>query len=487
MIAQQARFLRDLQLLSSPVRDTVVDQTSIRPTRSFRNQIAVAVKAVGPAGVRRITNFPLLLPIIHCMVERSRLARPLPVAAFDGIREPFEYLLRGQVAMTFRLIARASSLVCAVVLIGCGPKVETKEDKKAECAFVLPQLKEAVQDYAEYTGRTAAVGSVDIKARVTGPLLDTDWFREGEVVSKGQKLFQVDPKPYDAQLKQAEAQVGLYKAQVELTTATYEQATELAKQNPKTFSALQLRTYKAQMVEAQAGLDSANANLDIARLNKEYTTVTAPIDGVVGRRNQTAGNVILQDQTLLTTVVSLDRIFVYFDMDAPTYEHFSSGKQDTKAKAPVFMEPPNAAASSGGQLSQRSGTIDFFNNQFNPATDTLLVRGVFDNPVKKEGGARLRPGMFVRLKVTIGEPYKALVVPDRAILSKMGKKYLYVADENNHVKEIPIAMGQLQEQNLRVIKAGELKATDRVIVTRLLDIQPKQEIQPVPQQPSASK
>ncbi len=390
--------------------------------------------------------------------------------------------------MTFRLNVRVLSLVCAVVLVGCGQKVETKEDKKTECAFVLPQSKVGVQDYAEYTGRTAAVGSVDIKARVTGPLLETDWFKEGEVVSKGQKLFQVDPKPYDAQLRQAEAQVGLYKAQVELTTATYEQATELAKQNPKTFSALQLRTYKAQMIEAQAGLESANANLDIARLNKDYTTVTSPIDGVVGRRNQTAGNVILQDQTLLTTVVSLDKIFVYFDMDAPTYEHFTSGKQDSKAKATVYLEAPNASTSSpDAQASQVSGTIDFFNNQFNPATDTLLVRGVFDNAQKKDGGKRRRPGMFVRLKVMIGEPYKALVVPDRAILSKMGKKYLYVADENNHVKEIPIVIGQLQEQNLRVIKAGELKATDRVIVTRLLDIQPKQEIQPVPQQHSAPK
>ena len=95
--------------------------------------------------------------------------------------------------------------------------------------------------------------------------------------------------------------------------------------------------------------------------------------------------------------------------------------------------------------------------------------------------------MFVRVKVSIGEPYKALVVPDQAILSKMGKKYVYVADEANRVKEIPVVIGQLQEQGLRVIKPGQLQATDRVIVTRLLDIQPKQEIQPVPRQPSTPK
>jgi RND family efflux transporter MFP subunit len=393
-------------------------------------------------------------------------------------------------AMTYRLTAHllCLSLLVAVGPIGCGAKPETKDDKKTECSFVLPQSKENIQDYVEYTGRTAAVGSVDIKARVTGFLLDTQLFKEGEAVKKGQKLFEIDPKPYDAQLKQAEAQVGLYTAQVELTTATYEQAADLAKKNAKTFSALTLRTYKAQMVEAQAGLDAAKASLDIYRINKNYTTVTSPIDGVVGRRNQTPGNVIIQDQTLLTTVVSLDRMYVYFDMDAPTYAQFHQGKQDKPAPAPISLELPAGSSASAAALpTQVSGDIDFFNNQFNPATDTILVRGVFENPMKKEGGSRLRPGMFVRVKVSIGQSYKALTVPDRAILSKMGKKYVYVVGDDNRVKEIPVAIGQLQEQGLRVIKGGELSAKDRVIVTRLLDIQPKQEIVPVPTPPSTEK
>jgi multidrug efflux system membrane fusion protein len=390
-------------------------------------------------------------------------------------------------AMKYRVIAQVLCLgvVFALGPIGCGPKPEAKADKKTECGFVLPQSRDNVQDYVEYTGRTAATGSVDVKARVTGFLLDTPLFKEGEAVRKGQKLFLIDPKPYEAQLKQAEAQVGLYKAQVELTTATYEQADEVAKKNPKTFSALQLRTYKAQMVEAQAGLDAANASLEIYRLNKDYTTVTSPIDGIVGRRNQTPGNVIMQDQTLLTTVVAVDRMYVYFDMDAPTYARFQQGKQDGKTPpAPITLELPVASSSaSDPQVAHVAGSIDFFNNQFNPATDTILVRGIFDNPAKKEGGSRLRPGMFVRVKALIGQPYRALVVPDRAILSKMGKKYVYVVGEDNRVKEIPVTMGQLQDLGLRVIKGGELTAKDRVIVTRLLDIQPNQEVVPVPQPP----
>jgi RND family efflux transporter MFP subunit len=298
-------------------------------------------------------------------------------------------------------------------------------------------------------------------------------------------------------LKQAEAQVVLYQAQVELTSATYDQAVDLAKKNPKTFSALQLRTYKAQKDEAQAGLDAAKASLEIYRINKAYTTVASPIDGVVGRRNQTPGNVIIQDQTLLTTVVALERMYVYFDMDAPTYARFNPGKQDRPTKAPIFLDVPTRA-SVDANPAQIKGEVDFFNNQFNPATDTILVRGVFENATKTESGSRLRPGMFVRVTVWIGEPYAALLVPDKAILSKMGKKYVYVVGNDNIVKEIPVVIGQLQEQVLRVIKRetdpktgqikpGQLTAEDRVIVTRLLDIQPKQEVVAVKQQASTGK
>jgi multidrug efflux pump subunit AcrA (membrane-fusion protein) len=189
-------------------------------------------------------------------------------------------------------------------------------------------------------------------------------------------------------------------------------------------------------------------------------------------------------------------MYVYFDMDAPTYWKFHPSTQEKPVRAPISLElPVSASASSAVDTPLISGEVDFFNNQFNPATDTILVRGVFENPVRKEGSSRLRPGMFMRVKVSIGDPYTALVVPDRAILSKMGKKYVYVVGEGNRVKEIPVVIGQLQEQGLRVIKRetdpmtgqvkpGQLTATDRVIVTRLLDIQPKQEIQPVPQQSS---
>jgi multidrug efflux system membrane fusion protein len=341
----------------------------------------------------------------------------------------------------------------------------------------------------EYTGRTAAKESVDVKARVTGFLLDTVLFKEGEVVTKGQKLFLIDPDPYIAQLEQAKAQVGLYEAQVELTTRTFEQKQATKKKNPDAITDLDLRTSEAQMKEAKAALKAANSSLKIYELNKKYTTVTSPIEGVVGRKNQTPGNVILQDQTLLTTVVSLDPIYVYFDMDAPTFARFHQTKPGQMPQTPnalgsiVLEMPPDPTSRSSDQTSQVPGTIDFFNNQFNPATDTVLVRGVFKNPTKNTRAPRLRPGMFVRVKLWIGQPYGALLVPDYAILSKMGKKYVYVAGPDNRVKEIPVAIGQLQEKGMRVIKEGQLTVKDRVIVTRLLEVQPNEEIRPIPRLP----
>jgi multidrug efflux system membrane fusion protein len=340
----------------------------------------------------------------------------------------------------------------------------------------------------EYTGRTAAKESVDVKARVTGVLKEV-LFKEGAMVDRDQKLFLIDPQPYVAQLEQAQAQVGLYEAQVELTTRTYEQKKATKQKNPDAITDLDLRTSEAQMKEAKAALKAAKSSLKIYQLNVDYTTVKSPIKGVAGRKNQTPGNVILQDQTLLTTVVSLDPIYVYFDMDAPTFARFHQAKPGQTPQSPdalgsiVLDLPANPTSSSTDQTSQVSGTLDFFNNQFNPATDTVLVRGVFKNPTKNGRSPQLRPGMFARVNLSIGQPYGALVVPDYAILSKMGKRYVYVVSDNNRVKEIPVVIGQYQDKGLRVIKGGQLTAKDRVIITRLLEIQPNEEIRPIPRLP----
>ena len=252
--------------------------------------------------------------------------------------------------MTYRVIAHlvCLSVVFALGAMGCGPKPEAKEDKKTECSLRLPPVEGQYPGLRGIYGANRRGGFGGRQGPGHGvPAGQRTGSKRARRSRKGQPLFLIDPKPYEAQLKQAEAQVVLYQAQVDLTTATYDQAAEVARRTRRPLRDLQLRTYKAQMDEAQAGLDAAKASLEIYRINKAYTTVTSPIDGVVGRRNQTPGNVIIQDQTLLTTVVSMDKMYVYFDMDAPTYAQFHQGKQEKPAKAPISLDaavPPRPAS-----------------------------------------------------------------------------------------------------------------------------------------------
>jgi RND family efflux transporter MFP subunit len=386
--------------------------------------------------------------------------------------------------MVWHAFVPALLLALCAASAGCRSAQGTKEENKPEVGYLSPVWSNTIQDQVEYTGRTAAVAAVDVKARVTGFLKEVN-FKEGSLVKKGQQLFLIDPEPYIAQYEQAKAQVELYKAQVALTTRTYQMAVETKKKNPETFSELQIRTYSAQMDEAQAQLNAAQASLKIYSINKDYTQVTSPIDGQVGKINLTVGNVILQDQTLLTTVVNLDQLYAYFDMDAPTFSRFDATMPPKKGPAQaatgdVFLEVPGNPTTPDEPSPQIKGTIDFFNNQFNPATDTLLVRGLFTNPQTGNNRPLLRPGRFVRVRLPVGQVYKALLVPDRAIISKMGKKYVYVVGDNNRVKEVPVTIGQPQEKGLRVIKEGQLTEKDRVIATGLLDLQPNQEVRAIP-------
>ncbi len=222
-------------------------------------------------------------------------------------------------------------------------------------------------------------------------------------------------------------------------------------------------------------MKAAKASLEVYKLNLDFCTIKAPIDGEVGRTNQPRGNLIMQDSTLLTTVQSVDPMYVYFDMDMPSYRKFQRGaNKDVGANIAVSM------ALQGEEGYSRVGTIDFFNNQVNPATDTLLVRSVFANPMKV-AGRELRPGMFVRVKMPIGQPHHALLVIDQAITSIQGRKNLYVLDENDTVQELPVTIGQLQSDGLRAVQGKGLTDKTRVVVSKLLQVRPKTQVQPVVQ------
>jgi membrane fusion protein, multidrug efflux system len=384
-------------------------------------------------------------------------------------------------------------------------------------------VERPVTDYVDFTGRTDAIQSVNVVARVTGYLVRMP-FEEGADVKKGELLFQIDPQPYEAQVRLGEAQVASFEAQLQLAKQNYERAQGLFKN--KGIMQQEFDQYKAALDQALAQFNASQANLDIYRLNLQYTRVTSPIDGQVSRYFLTLGNLINQDQTLLTTVVSLDPIYAYFDVDqrnllrirrainegklrsrradASTgpelpYERLLAAKgllgpTSTAsvppsmvtalwlAATPVPVPPPQIPVLLGMPGDNKypyEGFINFSNNQLNPNTGSIAVRGVFANPKPPNGVRLFSPGMFVRIRLPIGPPHPALLVIDRALQSDQGQKYVYVVNADNKTEYRQVVTGALEEDGLRVISSG-LKAVDWVVVGALQQLRPNMRISTEP-------
>jgi multidrug efflux system membrane fusion protein len=333
-----------------------------------------------------------------------------------------------------------------------------------------------VTNYAEFTGRTEAVEAVDIRPRVTGYLTRIP-FKEGSEVKKGDLLFEIDPRPYQAQLDQANGQVNLYKAQLRLAQLNHSRDQSVAMRVPGSISQQQLDQDVASIDEAAARVKAYEAYTEVYKLNLEFTKVASPIAGLISRYYLTVGNLVNQDQTLLTTIVSLDPIYVYFDMDEPTLLRFRKARNTGEIKATPEGQYPVLMGLQGEDNFAHRGTINFINNQVNPATGSITLRGVFSNS-KAEGGTRLlSPGMFVRVRLPIGQPHRALLVIDRAIGSDQGQKFVYVVDDKNKVQYRRVTVGALQEDGLREITQG-LKAGEWVIVGGLQQARPNTAIRP---------
>jgi multidrug efflux system membrane fusion protein len=341
-------------------------------------------------------------------------------------------------------------------------------------------VQREVTDFADFSGRTDAVQSVDIRPRTTGYLVKIP-FEEGAEVKAGELLFVIDPRPYQAQLDQATGQVNLYQAQLKLARTTMLRDRAINNITPNSISRQQIDQDEAAVEEADARVKAYEKNKEVYKLNREFTNVVAPISGMVSRYYLTLGNLVNQDQTLLTTIVSLDPIYAYFDMDEPTLLRIRKAVNEGKIKpkranglrVPVFMGLQGEAGF------PHEGNINFVNNQLNPTTGSILVRGIFPNPRPPGGTRLLSPGMFVRIRLPIGDPHPALLVIDRAITSDQGLKYVYVVDQENKVQYRRVTTGALQEDGLRVVSDG-LKPDEWIVVSGLQQIRPRQTIYPEP-------
>lgn len=331
-------------------------------------------------------------------------------------------------------------------------------------------VERSVSDYADFSGRTAAVDSVEVRARVFG-YLDKVNFKEGAPVKKGDVLYEIDPRTYKAAVAQAEASLAQAQAKAERLRRDYDRVLKLG----GAASREEVDRVSGEKAEADASVASAVAARDTARLNLDFTRVVAPISGHASRTMITAGNLVQSGEaaggTLLTTIVSGDKMYVYFDVDERTLlrgrearaGRASADKPD--GERPVFM----GLATEDGFPHQ--GTLDFVDVQLNPKTGTIRVRALFPNP-----DGLLTPGLFVRVRIPLGDPHPVLLVTDRAVETNQGQKVVYTVNDKNEVVSRPVRLGAVHD-GLRAVEAG-LTAADRVIVNGLQRVRPGVVVEP---------
>jgi RND family efflux transporter MFP subunit len=351
----------------------------------------------------------------------------------------------------------------AAVLAGCSRAPSAAEPETIVASVSYP-VERDVSDNSDFTGRTTAVDSVEVRAHVWG-YLDKVNFKEGAVVKKGDVLFELDPRPYEAILNQAIAKLGQDEAQLAYDEGEYNR--NLAARSAVTRSDLE-KSFTARNVDL-ANL-TADKNVVASRqLDLDYTKVKAPISGRTSRFAVTVGNLIQSgDQgggTLLTTIVSVDPMYAYFDVDEHTALQARKLVREGKQKSPREGGYPVSLGLANEDGFPHDGTIDFVDNQVNPKTGTIRVRGVFPN--KDEV---LLPGYFARVRLAIGRPHKGLLVNDRALDSDQGRKILYVVNAKNEVVARTVKLGALHD-GLREITEG-LKSGERVIVSGLQQVRP---------------
>jgi RND family efflux transporter MFP subunit len=360
-----------------------------------------------------------------------------------------------------------------LILAGCESEPPLAHTEPPVVTVSQPLEKDII-DYDKYTGRIEAAQTVEVRARVRGELTAIH-FKDGALVKAGEPLFDLDPRTYKAALaitvaKKANAEAGLRMADTE-----YERERSLYL--TKASSAREVEVWLARKNVALADVGQADAEIDRAKLDVEFTKIKAPITGRISRPLVTKGNLVNAGggDTLLTTIVSVDPIYVYFDVDERSLELFrqrrakeTGANTDKPPEIPVFL-----GLVADGDRFPREGVIDFAENKLNPATGTIRVRGVFPN---KDG--RLTPGQFARVRLPVGEKYKGLLVTDTAVGIDQGQKYLLVVNNQNKVEYRPVMPGRL-DGNLRIFPPGAgLQAGEWVIVNGVQRVRPGIEVRP---------
>ena len=373
-------------------------------------------------------------------------------------------------------------ILLAVALAGCGDKPAPQAAVGPPPVTVAQPTKRTVTDWDEFTGRFEAVEEVQVRARVGG-FVSSVQFRDGAFVKTGDLLYVIDARPFEAIAEQADGQLADARAKAELGRRELDRALTLNQTQAVSDSVVDQRRQALQA--AKAAQLQAEGALKAAQLNIEFAHVLAPIGGRVSRHLVSAGNLVQGSEsgsTLLTSIVSLDPIHIYFDMDEATY--LRNNRLYFEGKRPSSRETPNPVqvALTGETRPSRDGKMDFVDNRLDVSTGTLRGRAVIPNK-----DFSILPGQFGRVRLIGSAPYEALLVPDTAIATDQSRKIVFVVRDDDTVEAKPVTLGPLEE-GLRVIREG-LKPEDRVIVDGLQRARVGAKVSPhaAPAAPTGSK
>jgi len=362
---------------------------------------------------------------------------------------------RIQLATAFALLTTIATLS------GCSHAgAQAQEAAPPPPVTVAQVVSRETADFEDFTGHFEAVDRVEVRPRVSGYIASVN-FRDGSEVKKGEVLFVIDPRPYQAESKRAQAQLAQARSALVLAQSEQQRAVKLIAAHA--ISREEQESRDAALVQAQANVDAAQAALDSANLNLSFTRVTAPIAGVVSRAVVTAGNLVTSGQTLLTTVVSVDPIYVSFDSDEQGFLRFMNHRQGASTAVAVGL------ADEAGY--PHAGQLAFVDNELDAATGTMRARGRLDNHDR-----RFTPGMFARVRLTGAERHPALLVNDSAIGTDQNVRYVLLVGRDNVVQYRAVQTGPLVD-GLRVIREG-LAAGDSIVVNGLQRVRPGMAVAP---------
>jgi multidrug efflux system membrane fusion protein len=370
--------------------------------------------------------------------------------------------------------------ILSILLTAAGCKKKAAPQQAALPVNVVTVIEKEVNEWDEFTGRLDPVESVEIRPRVSGYITEIH-FEAGAIVKKGDLLYVIDPRPYQADFDRAAAEVDRMDAQLKLAQIELNRAKELRDKN--TISASEFDQKAATYQGAAAAKSSAEAAKNFAALNLEFTQIKSPVDGRVSDQRITIGNLVQPGagpESVLTTVMSVDPIYAKVDADENAILKYVKLAEEGKrvsartAKIPAWVELGNETDF------PHEGYVDFVDNRLDSGTGTIRARVV----LKNWNPNFITPGFFVRVRVAGATPYRAALVADRVISSQQGLKYAFVVKPDSTIERRTLETGSLFEGK-RIVKSG-LKDGEKVVSTRLQLVQPGMKVTPVPEQTPAS-